>query len=188
MQTRVFWHNLRFDQAAKTPRQYEVWCVCFWLVTGWWEWWLVDFWSVDWLIGWLVDGLILFICSGLTIYHMIIIDHYCYVLIGCTQDILRKHSHVQGCITTPLVTRFGGGTSKCYSTILFCFPPPHFSKILENWGGGGGNWGKKKVTSAVDVFLRFLTPSPLWRTFGPFFKGGGEVFFFWRYSTVYWRV
>ena len=30
------------------------------------------------------------------------------------------------CITTPLVTRFGGGTSKCNSTILFCFPPPPF--------------------------------------------------------------
>ena len=71
-------------------------------------------------------------------------------------------------ITTPLVTRFGGGTSKCYSTILFCFPPPHFSKILENWGGGG-NWGKKKVTSAVDVFLRFLTPGHL-----ALFLRGGE--------------
>ena len=48
-------------------------------------------------------------------------------------------------ITTPLVTRFGGGTSKCNSTILFCFPPPHFSKIFWKIGGGG-----KKVTSAAD--------------------------------------
>ena len=59
-----------------------------------------------------------------------------------------------------------------YNTFLLS-PPPHFTKILKNWGGGG-NWGKKKVTSAADVFLRFLTPSPLWRTFCPFFKGGGE--------------
>ena len=42
----------------------------------------------------------------------------------------------------PLSYPIWGGTSKCYSTILFCFPPPHFTKILENWGGG--EIGEKK--------------------------------------------
>ena len=36
----------------------------------------------------------------------------------------------------PLSYPLWGGTSKCNSTILFCFPPPHSSKILENWRGG----------------------------------------------------
>ena len=47
-------------------------------------------------------------------------------------------------ITTPLVTRFGGGTSKCNSTILFCFPPPFLQDFRKLEGGG------KKVTSAAD--------------------------------------
>ena len=92
---RVFLHNLRFDQAARTPRQYEVRCVCFWLVTGWWEWGLVDFWSVDWLIGWWIDFVYLFWIDYISY------DNYWSLLLlidWLTQDILRKHSRVYGCI------------------------------------------------------------------------------------------
>ena len=39
-------------------------------------------------------------------------------------------------ITTPLVTRFGGGRQNVTVQYFFAFPP-HFSKILENWRGGG---------------------------------------------------
>ena len=52
-------------------------------------------------------------------------------------------------ITTPLVTRFGGGTSKCNSTILFCFPPPPI--LARFWKIGGGGWKKSNKCCGQDV-------------------------------------
>ena len=55
-----------------------------------------------------------------------------------TKDLLYKwYDH------HPLSYPIWGGDVKMLQYNTFLLSPPHFSKILENWGGGG-NWGRKK--------------------------------------------
>ena len=58
-------------------------------------------------------------------------------------------------ITTPLVTRFGGGRKNVTVQYFFAFPPPHFSKILENWRGG-----EKKSNKCCGRISQVFDPPP----------------------------
>ena len=103
---------------------------------------------------------------GLCIY-----DNYVYIVILqfiYIHYFLPRCVHALLCInrsiTTPLVTRLGGGKNVPVHFFYFKIYP-NFSKIFIVFLG-------KNVTSAEDVFLRFLTP-PFEEQFAPFFKGEG---------------
>ena len=76
----------------------------------------------------------------------------------CIHDIYNHH---------PLSYPIWGGDVKMLQYNTFLLSPPHFSKILENWGGG--NLGEKKSNKCCGRISQVFDPLPPLKDIWPFF-------------------
>ena len=63
---------------------------------------------------------------------------------------------------------WGGGRKNVTVQYFFAFPPPHFSKILENWRGG------KKSNKCCGRISQVFDPPPPLKDMLPFLSRGGD--------------